>query len=374
MTRAGTDIYQRFQPGVVFASMKAAGEYGTIVKMSNSTGPADYSPSAYVSGAHAAGLRVGGYHYAMGSDPVANANAFADALQANPLAIDWAPALDYEDATLPTSAAGRRNWAISFFTRLKQRLPQLNQVMFYASGSVLAAMGASLLAHAVPGLTVLIWDAEYGSNNGVQHVRTYWTGATAVHQYTSNGRVAGISQVVDRDAVYVDISAVISGGTQPEDNVTDLDTTLQFSNPGHTRGQVVTGPTNGADVLARNDNWQRQQLDRMDDLADQLSGLLAAVDAHGQANAAAEMAQLNGLTGFENDVRGAFSALQAAVATAQSTGGASADAIGAALAPLLVPAVTAGLSPEVIGQAVASAVHGLTFHGELNDDTPPASS
>jgi GH25 family lysozyme M1 (1,4-beta-N-acetylmuramidase) len=360
MTVAGTDIYARFQPGINFTEMFNAGERVTIVKMSNSTGPADHSPTGYVNGAHDAGFRVGGYHYAMGTNPTANADAFVTALLANPHAIDVAPALDYEDASLPTSAAGRRAWCATFFARLKARLPQLDQVMLYASGSVLAAMGASLVQ--VPGLHVLIWDAEYSANDGIQHTRHYWTGATAVHQYTSNGRVAGISQVVDRDAVYVDVSAVTNGGTPtPEDDVADTDS-ITYSNPGHTRGTAITGTTTEQDVLRRSDNWHRQTLDRLDDLSD----LIAAHDGHLQALATVVGTDFQ-QTMWEVDAKGAAdiaavqaasTAVNAAIEATPAGSAPDATAVATALAPLLGPLVGAGATPEQIGAAVVTALAG----------------
>lgn len=247
MAAAAIDIFQRNQGTVNFSKVKASGETGVIVKMSNGTGRASVAPDPYVLGATNAGLRVGGYHYGMGPDPVANANAFATALLLLPQSLDWAPALDYEDDTLPVSISGRRSWISSFFARLQVRIPWLNQVLLYASGSLLVAIDAGSLDTHVQA-KLLIWDAEYGSNDGSLHNRTHYTGPVAVHQYTSNGRVDGVGTVVDRNAIYVDISA----RTTQEDDVTAADVwNYPLPNPNYDSTNPNSKPTyTAAELLA----------------------------------------------------------------------------------------------------------------------------
>lgn len=201
---AGIDVFQKYQGTVNWAEVRGAGLTAVFVKLTNGASVASPAGDTYVKGARAAGIQIGGYAYVLAGSATAQADAFAAQLtRLN--ALDLAPALDFEDSGLPATAAARRSWIVSFFARLKVKIPSLDRVLLYSSGSELVAMDAGTIT--VPGLQVLIWDAEYGSNDGVEHPRTHYTGAVAVHQYTSVGRVAGITGNVDRNTIYTDITA-----------------------------------------------------------------------------------------------------------------------------------------------------------------------
>lgn len=202
---AGIDVFQKYQGNVNWAQVRGAGLSAVFVKLTNGTSVASPAGDTYVRGAKAAGLQVGGYAYVLGGSATAQADVFAaQLLRLNALGL--APALDFEDAGLPASAASRRSWIVSFFARLKTRIPSLGRVLLYSSGAELVAINAGTIR--VAGLQVLIWDAEYGANDGAEHPRTHYTAPVAVHQYTSVGRVAGISGNVDRNTIYTDITAV----------------------------------------------------------------------------------------------------------------------------------------------------------------------
>ncbi|WP_372672590.1 glycoside hydrolase family 25 protein [Amycolatopsis kentuckyensis] len=205
------DVYEAYQGQVSWPQVVGSGVRRVFVKLTNGAGPARVRGDNYVNGARGAGARVGGYHYALGGDPVAQANAFADELlRLN--ALDLAPALDYEDHSLPKGPAAQA-WIRAFLTQLNVRIPQLAKNLLYGSGSDLQAMRAWEIT--APGADVLEWDAEYGVNDGVEHPIRYYTGGhVAVHQYTSAGRVPGIAGLVDLDDIEVDVSegTVFVGG------------------------------------------------------------------------------------------------------------------------------------------------------------------
>ncbi|RSN38556.1 hypothetical protein DMC64_41550 [Amycolatopsis sp. WAC 04197] len=196
------DVYEAYQGQVNWPQVVASGVRRVFVKLTNGGGQARVRGDRYVAGARAAGARVGGYHYALGGDPVAQANVFADELiRLN--ALDLAPALDYEDHSLPKGPAAQ-TWIRRFLTQMNVRLPQLGKNLLYGSGSDLQAMRAWEIT--VPGADVLEWAAEYGVNNGTKNpIRHYKGGQAAVHQYTSAGRVPGIAGHVDLDDVLANI-------------------------------------------------------------------------------------------------------------------------------------------------------------------------
>jgi GH25 family lysozyme M1 (1,4-beta-N-acetylmuramidase) len=199
----GIDVFQKYQGAINWAQVYASGVRMVFVKLSNGTSVASPAGDTYVVGAHRAGLLVGGYAYVLGGSAAAQADAFAkELIRLN--ALDLAPTLDFEDSGLPATATARRTWIIEFFTELKKKLPGLSKVLLYASGSQLATMITSMVK--VPGLTIEIWDAEYGPNNGAEHPVTHYTSANAIHQYSSTGHVPGISGQVDVDTVNEDIT------------------------------------------------------------------------------------------------------------------------------------------------------------------------
>lgn len=202
MTERGIDVFEKYQGAVNWQQVAASGVKHALIKLSNGSNVASPAGDHYVTGARAAGLRVGGYAYALGGDPVAEANAFADELL-RLSALDDAPELDYEDPSLPQGSTAP-GWIVAFFVQLRVRIPWLTTVLLYSSGSMLTRIGAGAIT--VPGLRILIWDAEYSTNDGANHPMHYYTGPVAVHQYTSAGHVPGISGAVDLDDVITDIT------------------------------------------------------------------------------------------------------------------------------------------------------------------------
>lgn len=257
----GIDVYQRFQGTIDWPAVARAGVVDVFVKLTNGPGPAQVRGDAYVSGARGARLRVGGYHYALGGSAAAQADAFAAELM-RLHALDLAPALDFEDTSLPTGTAARRAWIVAFFERLHARLPRLTKVLLYSSGSELQAISAGSIT--VPGLTVLVWDGEYGPNDGNEHPIVHYTGRVAIHQYTSVGHVAGIRTAVDLDDIRTDIT---------EAPVTDFSSPDTDPGPGHYGHDLLN-----VDELANNANFGFRALGaRLDAITRTLAALTTTV-------------------------------------------------------------------------------------------------
>jgi GH25 family lysozyme M1 (1,4-beta-N-acetylmuramidase) len=215
----GIDVFEKYQHTIDWAKVSGAGVRNVFVKLSNGSRLASPAGDHYVNGARLVGIAVGGYAYVLAGDPSAQADVFAaELLRLN--ALDLAPALDFEDAGLPSGTAARRAFVVVFFGRLKVKIPRLTRVLLYGSGSALAAMDAGTIS--LPGLEVLIWDAEYGPNNGAEHPVTHYKGAIAVHQYTSVGTVSGVSGNVDLDTINSDITHPVEGDVAVQLNADDI--------------------------------------------------------------------------------------------------------------------------------------------------------
>jgi lysozyme len=263
------DVFQKYQVSVNWTQVHAAGVRRVFVKLTNGAATAAPAGDGYVNGAHSAGLTVGGYAYALGGDPLAQAEVFAGELLRMPNALALAPALDFEDPSLPTSTVAQRTWITTFFTRLRARIPTLTKVLLYSSGSALAAMTAGSIA--VPGLQVLIWDAESGPNDGRVHPAVHYNGAVAVHQYTSVGTVPGVAGKVDEDTTDTDIT---EGSTMTDPNAKPLDR----QNPVYD-GSTLAGQVTVEAMAQRFDNAMEQQSKRDGQILTELAAVKTELDA-----------------------------------------------------------------------------------------------
>jgi len=186
----GIDIYRKYQTvtdaaAVVRAGVRFAWFKGTDGGGLPPGGPADREVSQLGSR-----IPVGLYHYAQLGDPEEQARVLAaevHRLRANGLP----PALDLEDPHTPGSAAAI--FARRFLTELKRQ--GFPRVALYASTSMLTGIRADDIRRDIDG--VVIWAARYGSNDGLNHGLGGYTGHVDVHQFTSAGRVAGITGSVD---------------------------------------------------------------------------------------------------------------------------------------------------------------------------------
>lgn len=195
----GIDLYQRYNLVSDWHLVYADGVRECYVKLTDGAGPAAVRGDAYVAGARAAGIRVGGYHF-MESSPAPEVQADVFAAELHRLgALDIAPALDLEAPSIPVGS--RADYARRFLLRLQASM-NMSRVVLYASASWMATLRPDTWG--IAGL--LNWTAQYGANDGKEHAVTAYTGHVNVHQYTSSAHLPGITGAVDLDDVLSDIT------------------------------------------------------------------------------------------------------------------------------------------------------------------------
>lgn len=167
---------------------------GVMIKATEGRGYVDPVFRRNAVGAPAVGLKVGFYHYARpetGNSPVQEAESFTNAIKQLPS--DLPHALDLEGAA---SALGREDlteWAYQWLTEVKKRTG--HKVMLYTGGSFAKTYCGAKLAE------FPLWIAHYGVDTPMPN--NTW-GRWSVFQYTSGGRVDGISSNVDMNAMELD--------------------------------------------------------------------------------------------------------------------------------------------------------------------------
>jgi GH25 family lysozyme M1 (1,4-beta-N-acetylmuramidase) len=181
------DLYQRYN-NVTDWNALARAVGGAYVKYSDGTGGASTPADNYATRCRVASIPYGGYHFAQPGDPVAQARVFL--AQYARLGGNLAPALDLESGDIPYAARG--NFARQFLETVHAQYPI---VVLYASASWLA----TLRPDTWPYDWDRTWVAAYGNNDGTRHALTGYGGRVDMHQYTSSGRVAGVSGAVDLD-------------------------------------------------------------------------------------------------------------------------------------------------------------------------------
>lgn len=204
----GVDIY-RYQTVTNYQTLARAVRY-VWVKLTDGLNTAQVPGDRQVNGCRAAGIPVGGYHYAQKGDPIRQARKFAGELR-RLKALDITPALDLEAPFSPNNEA--RDFAVTFLRELTNGTGWRPAV--YMSASWAAALRPDRWG--IPGL--VIWIAAYGSNDGgrrAEDVTRYYSGRYDVHQHTSSARVAGISGAVDLNWA---LTGVPVNSTKEEDDM-----------------------------------------------------------------------------------------------------------------------------------------------------------
>ena len=169
-----------------FDAVKKAGIEGVWLKVSEGATFADPDFSSFARRARAAGLRVGGYHFAYpqhaSSDAVGEARFFAAKL-GKIQARDLRPVLDFEINPEHMSNADLEAWTRAFnreVAKLTGTLP-----LYYSYGSFL---------HPSKPVGAGLWLANYGRNDGKDFdvaPPPPWK-KVAAHQFTSNGQIPGV--------------------------------------------------------------------------------------------------------------------------------------------------------------------------------------
>lgn len=185
------------QGQVDWAKVAAAGVHGAFYKASEGATFIDPFHAQNRAGAARAKIHAGAYHFARPdrNDPAHEADHFAAVVgQLHPF--EMVPVLDLEVAG-HTGAGDAVDWARAFSQRFHGHLGVYP--IFYSYPAFIDAMRA---AAAHPFDTPIgggLWLAAYGRNDGTEHpyqVPAPWKKAR-LHQFTSNGRLAGVAGRVD---------------------------------------------------------------------------------------------------------------------------------------------------------------------------------
>ena len=197
----GIDV-SRYQGNINWSSVASAGVQFAIVRLGSSNNNGLYVDPYFlqnVNGAHAAGLRVGAYYYSYARTRAAVADElslFLNALEG--LQLEYPVFVDVEDNSL--TSVGR-----SQLTSLVQyALDILYQRKWYGGWySYTNYINNYLNANALKDYP--LWVADYRSSLGYQGNYTMW-------QYSSSGRVNGISGACDLNYSYTDFLPAIKAG------------------------------------------------------------------------------------------------------------------------------------------------------------------
>lgn len=178
-----------------FAKVRHAGVFGVLLKVSEGRTFVDPTFTARARAARNAGLRVGGYHFARPEgDPLEQATLFVGHL-GKVERRDLHPALDLEVNYAKLPPASLHTWARRFGEHVHAMTGV--RVLWYTYPAFLAEQGWQHQLGSGAGL----WIADYGPNDGRDHgvpagACSPWRTFVA-HQYTSEGKVAGVSGKVD---------------------------------------------------------------------------------------------------------------------------------------------------------------------------------
>jgi GH25 family lysozyme M1 (1,4-beta-N-acetylmuramidase) len=193
----GIDV-SNWQGTIDWRAVRASGVEFAITKISEGTTFYDGTASANYTNGKSAGLLMGGYHFAGGGDPIAEADHFVNGMK--PFEEGDIFVLDWE-----IQVGNPVGWCETFV----QRVHDLTGVwcLMYMNGSTRNAYNwtAGVLKNCG------FWIAWYGRDpEGDLPVQ----GGYIMHQYTSDGTVSGIGGRVDMDAFYGTVSQLRQYGYQ----------------------------------------------------------------------------------------------------------------------------------------------------------------
>jgi lysozyme len=176
-----------------FGEIKRAGIFGVWMKVSEGVSFTDPDWKARSAAARKAGLHVGGYHFARPgrADARHEADYFCDRL-GKVGRRDLRPVLDLEDDG-HISSVSLHMWARTFLARVHERTG-VRALTYSGPAFIMARQWAETF-----GTGAGLWLADYGPDDGADHgphVPRPWRRCVA-HQYTSRGRLPGVSGNVD---------------------------------------------------------------------------------------------------------------------------------------------------------------------------------
>jgi lysozyme len=183
------------QRTISWKAIKAAGLKFAYLKATEGVGFTDASFVRHKAEAKKVRIPVGAYHYARpdtnisARDPILEADYFVDVVR--PGKGDLLPALDFEEPGLPP--AKMREWTKAWLARVHERTGV--HPLFYVS----PGFWNQHLRGTSPFPDCPLWLAQWGPNDGQPHSAVPIAGwsAITVHQFTSNGRIAGFGGRLD---------------------------------------------------------------------------------------------------------------------------------------------------------------------------------
>lgn len=152
-----------------------------------------------LSQAQAAGKKIGIYHYALGGDPVAEADFFVNNnlgwIRKAKLVLDW--------ESVDNRAFGNTSWPRQWVSRVQQRTGVNPEI--YVSDSAYWQVAGMEKTH-----NTGIWIAQYASNAVTGYQDHPWNGGArgeVMRQYSSSGKLPGWAGYLDIDIFYGDRAA-----------------------------------------------------------------------------------------------------------------------------------------------------------------------
>ena len=204
----GVDV-SNWQGNINFAEVKNAGIEIVYIKASEGTSFVDpYLESNYAN-AKANGLKVGFYHYLTATSvagAIRQANFFASVIAGKE--VDCRLAMDYEEF-FGEGKTEINEIAVAFIERLRQ-ITGKDVIVYSNLNNIRNTFGDDVA------LEGDLWVAYYGNPSNLINVNSSWENYIGI-QYTSSGRVPGISGNVDRDR----FSKEILINNVPGENVPD---------------------------------------------------------------------------------------------------------------------------------------------------------
>lgn len=206
----GLDI-ARYQGKVDFEKVKKAGYEFIIAKCTEAVGYKDPMYQKNKDGARKAGLLFGSYHFGRATNARKEAEYFVS--QVGDIREGELLVLDYELYTLNDPAT----WCLEFLKRVEELVGF--KPLLYTYHGILLRYNWKKVSDNDNGL----WAARYSVNDGQYHPnQPPATGSWpfyAIHQYTSRGRVNGITGYVDLNHSEMNIETLRKYGKpgQPEE-------------------------------------------------------------------------------------------------------------------------------------------------------------
>lgn len=189
-----------WQGVVAWSPVAVSGRSFVMIKACEGATPAYSTVDSQYQGAVAAGLTVGLYCYAL---PNLSPEDSADALAAQALRLGAINghlplAVDIEEGSGDLAA-----WCQAFVARLRQQTG-FQQVMVYSNASFFQ----NYISENWMDPDILLWIADYSSPPGRP---SYWSPRVAIHQYSQEGQVPGVSGDVDLNYALYPLSQLIVG-------------------------------------------------------------------------------------------------------------------------------------------------------------------